>query len=312
MATPETLAPVGLPETDNRSLISADVDPLEIAAQALLKLKAAGHSGILLRNEDFETFDTAGVTNLNDYREARQEYIIEPGYQSQFTSQQMDMFNKNSNLPEMVAKKIVRNWYQKPEEYEEAVAAGSLGLVKGILSFDITKVSEKATKGGTGYLYECVHGAILRSWRDRTYTRGKNEQGDSVKVPKPSVMMGTAESLDRPLSDDPESGTVIDLLILADSISEESIVNDQSTNDLISDMARVVNTYPEREREIFVRRASLGQTQAEIGRVLGISQVHVSRLLKRMGNDILAKLDLADQYEVRVGHKMRSPTIEAE
>jgi RNA polymerase sigma-B factor len=46
-------------------------------------------------------------------------------------------------------------------------------------------------------------------------------------------------------------------------------------------LGSVLRVLPERERQILVLRFGAGLSQTEIGERLGISQMHVSRLLRR-------------------------------
>jgi RNA polymerase sigma-B factor len=83
----------------------------------------------------------------------------------------------------------------------------------------------------------------------------------------------TAGSLDLPLGDDDESGRLIDLLGAEDP-------------DLVqvapwTTLTETIGELPERERRILYLRFFEGRTQSEIGDQLGISQMHVSRLLRR-------------------------------
>jgi len=79
------------------------------------------------------------------------------------------------------------------------------------------------------------------------------------------------ESLVEP---DPETG-----LVLADAIPGEPDLA-LSSNDAV-ELTRGIEVLPEREREIVRLRFYQDLTQAEIAEVLGISQMHVSRLLAK-------------------------------
>ena len=81
-----------------------------------------------------------------------------------------------------------------------------------------------------------------------------------------------ADSLDRPLSEDGETG--IDLLG-----GENDPGYSQSENATFVDS--LLATLPDRERTILQLRFHEELTQAEIGERLGISQMHVSRLIRK-------------------------------
>lgn len=60
--------------------------------------------------------------------------------------------------------------------------------------------------------------------------------------------------------------------------------------DDIQSLKPAIAALPEREREILVLRFTADLTQAQIGRRLGISQMHVSRLLARSLRRLRAEL----------------------
>ncbi len=65
----------------------------------------------------------------------------------------------------------------------------------------------------------------------------------------------------------------------------EEIVPGEDDDDLVETSVRVVvqqalNTLPERERRVVYLRFYLGLTQSEIAEEIGVSQVHVSRILR--------------------------------
>jgi RNA polymerase sigma-B factor len=94
-----------------------------------------------------------------------------------------------------------------------------------------------------------------------------------------------AVSLDRPRSDDEEEGDSF-----ADSLGEEDpgfgMAEDAATVD------RLMRVLSEREREVLRLRFEEDLTQSEIGQRVGVSQMHVSRLIRQS----IARLrDEADQ-----------------
>ena len=97
----------------------------------------------------------------------------------------------------------------------------------------------------------------------------------------------TAYSLDAPLSDKEDPAQLSDVLGDEDADMEHAI-----------DMEAVSTHWdelPEREQRILVMRFYGNLTQAEIGARLGISQMHVSRLLARALSHLRSRLlDLPD------------------
>ncbi|MGQ0629654.1 MAG: SigB/SigF/SigG family RNA polymerase sigma factor [Sporichthyaceae bacterium] len=93
-------------------------------------------------------------------------------------------------------------------------------------------------------------------------------------------------SLDAPMgSDGDESFTVCDTLGEDDS-RLELIVNCDAVRPLIAGL-------PEREKRMLLMRFYEDKTQSEIGAELGISQMHVSRLLSRTLDNLREQLDAA-------------------
>jgi len=80
------------------------------------------------------------------------------------------------------------------------------------------------------------------------------------------------DSLDRPAGEDGEDA--IGLLFGGEDRGYEEVENTVLVDGLLA-------TLPEREREILRLRFEQELTQAEIGRRLGVSQMHVSRLVRR-------------------------------
>jgi len=80
------------------------------------------------------------------------------------------------------------------------------------------------------------------------------------------------DSLDRPMGEEGEDAVV--QLVGGEDRGYEEVENAELVDGLLS-------TLPEREREILRLRFEQELTQAEIGRRLGVSQMHVSRLIRR-------------------------------
>jgi RNA polymerase sigma-B factor len=317
------------------------VDPIQLATQALAKLRAANLSGVILgeRKVAIREHKTATTRPMNvidideirasrsahagtveqeiktedevDHEEIRQEIADLPKsadrkYQpnafadndKQFTPKQMELFSKHYHLPERIARQITYN----TEEYEEAVAAGYLGLVKAVKRYDPAKVSERATEG-VGYIYTTIKGEILRGIRDRNHTRAIDEEGR--RIYKPSILTNSAVSIYEPLGDEGDR-TLEDTLGSNGPDIGEYIGEKIANHDLAKAILNIISDYPEREREIFTRYTSLGQTQQQIARTIGLSQMHVSRLMTRMVNDVMEKLGLQDDYEIYFSKRRRS------
>jgi RNA polymerase sigma-B factor len=191
-----------------------------------------------------------------------------------------------------------------PGGLEDLVQVGTLGLLGALDRWD----PELARGEFLGYLVPCVRGEILRYFRDRTWTmrvprRLKDlnvtlssamsqmsqtlgraptaaELATHLDLPKEDVLEALeasnayrSGSLDEMLVDDPDSGTVSDLLGEADAALDK-VEYQQSLAPLLAQLAP-------RERTIIMLRFFKNMTQSQIATEVGISQMHVSRLLAK-------------------------------
>lgn len=211
---------------------------------------------------------------------------------------------------------LVRNLsrrYRTPSHSDEDVEqAGTLGLIKAIDRYDPTA----AAGGPLGYLVPSVRGEILRYLRDHSWAlrvpRDLKELSVGVnratglltqrlgRAPKPSELAAeldvtTAEvvetlqalesyrpaSLDRPGPDGEPP--------LAESLGMED--TGLETASLRGELRARIDELPERERRILILRFYHDKTQSEIGAEIGVSQMHVSRLLSRIVANLRDALD---------------------
>ena len=195
---------------------------------------------------------------------------------------------------------FARRYAGRGEPLDDLVQAGSLGLVKAVDRFDPERGLEFST-----YAAPTILGEIRRHFRDRTWAvhvyRGlqeltgqvarcasdlTQELGRAPSVPELVARTGESEervlealecaaayradSLHAPLGEDRELADVLggDDPALGDVEMHES---------LTPALARL----PDRERRILQMRFYGNMTQSQIAAELGISQMHVSRLLAR-------------------------------
>jgi RNA polymerase sigma-B factor len=187
------------------------------------------------------------------------------------------------------------------EVLEELVQAGYLGLLSAINNFDPSMGCRLVA-----YARPCIVGEIKRYFRDKRWpvrvlrssqelrarvlraeseltqqlsrTPSDAELADKLRLSVPEVSEGRradrafqALSLDAPLSTDADAGTLA-----------EMIGADDPQLDTTADVDAVwghVGELPEREQKLLVMRYYGNMTQSQIGERLGISQMHVSRLL---------------------------------
>jgi RNA polymerase sigma-B factor len=200
-----------------------------------------------------------------------------------------------------LVRSCVRRFQNSPEPYEDLLQVGYVGLIKAINNYDPT-----AGTGLAGYALPCVSGEIKRYFRDKrwqvhvkrslqelrlsvrkasaelTQALGRapsdaeladrlNVTEDELREVRRAELAFQSASLDAPVADD--EGRVS----LADLIGTED-----PNLDHVLDMEAVwthLGGLPDREQQLLLLRFYGNMTQAEIGKHLGISQMHVSRLL---------------------------------
>jgi RNA polymerase sigma-B factor len=200
-----------------------------------------------------------------------------------------------------LVRSCVLRYRNSVESIEELMQVGYVGLLKAINNFDPAIGTSLA-----GYAQPCVTGEIKRHFRDRRWQvhvkRSLQElrlglrsatadltsqlgrmptdseiaqqlaiSEDDVQAAKKADQAFQAASLDSPLTS--QDGTAS----LGDTLGDD----DPELERLI-DMEAVWSHWdglPDREQQLLLMRFYGNMTQAEIGEQLGISQMHVSRLL---------------------------------
>jgi RNA polymerase sigma-B factor len=200
-----------------------------------------------------------------------------------------------------LVRSCVRRFQNTPEPQEDLLQVGYVGLIKAINNYD-----PAAGTGLAGYALPCVSGEIKRYFRDKrwhvhvkrslqelrlavrdttaqlTQTLGHAPSDaelaselditiEEVREVRQVDLAYQSSSLDAPVTEEEGRSS------LADLIGAEDPQLDQ-----LLDMESVwthLNGLPDREQRLIVMRFYGNMTQAEIGRQLGISQMHVSRLL---------------------------------
>jgi RNA polymerase sigma-B factor len=196
---------------------------------------------------------------------------------------------------------IVRRFVDRGEAADDLMQVGSIGLLKAIDRFDASRGAGFAT-----YATPTIIGEIKRHFRDR---------GWSVKVPRRLQDLGikvrrTREDLTNSLGRSPTVAEVAEALDVSEDDVLEALESAQAYSSssleaptdhdsrgigatLGSDDVEIslvvdretlrpaLAALEPRQRQILVMRFFGHKTQSEIAAELGISQVHVSRLLTR-------------------------------
>ena len=202
-----------------------------------------------------------------------------------------------------LVRSCVRQYRGSPEPVEDLMQVGYVGLLKAINNFN-----PEFGDSLSAYASPCVSGEIKRHFRDKRWQIHVRRQAqelllemrkvtevmthqlgriptdaelaerlhvspDDVNEARQADLVFSTYSLDAPLSDREDPSLLADVLGEEDPAMEHTLdmtALDAHWEDL-----------PEREQRILVLRFYGNLTQTEIGDRLGISQMHVSRLLTR-------------------------------
>ena len=165
-----------------------------------------------------------------------------------------------------------KKYYTQSADQEDLISIGTIGLIKGISTFDASKGARLAT-----YAARCVENEILM------YFRSQRKGAQDVS-----------------LSDCIETGRDGSALSLMDTIcSEEDLFEDLSTRELHGQLRAVMEQIlTPREKAIVSLRYGLSGgaplTQREIAEQCGISRSYVSRIEKKALRAIREALDGKD------------------
>ena len=184
---------------------------------------------------------------------------------------------------------LASKFKNRGEPLDDLVQVGTIGLIKAIDRFDLSRGLEFTT-----FATPTIMGEIKRHFRDK---------GWSVRVPRrlqelSSKVNQVTDELTKELQRSPsveeiakELGTSVDEVLEAmESSSAYSSVPLEGTGQGDDDDAPFKDFSP-REQEIIRMRFIDGLTQVEIAKKLGISQVQVSRLLRRTLKKVQEKID---------------------
>ena len=154
-------------------------------------------------------------------------------------------------------------------DQEDLISIGTIGLIKGITTFDPSKGARLAT-----YAARCVENEILM------YFRSQRKSAQDVS-----------------LSDYIETGTDGAALSLMDVVSDDRDLLEQvSTRETVGQLRQAIETcLTDQERQVVMLRYGLGgnppQRQREVAKQTGISRSYVSRIEKRALGKLRAALE---------------------
>jgi RNA polymerase sigma-B factor len=192
---------------------------------------------------------------------------------------------------------------------EDIVQVGTIGLIKAIDRFELSREVEF-----TSFAVPYITGEIKRFFRDTSWAvhvprrlqearvqlakateelRSRLGRMPTVKELSELMSLSEEEVNEARLASNGYNSASLDAAISSGDEGEAALADfigsDDSSLELVEDfhaLAPLIASLDERERRIIHMRFVDELTQAQIGEHLGVSQMHVSRLLNR----ILAKL----------------------
>ena len=215
-----------------------------------------------------------------------------------------DLVKDNSGLIWNIARRFINRGY----ELEDLYQIGSIGFIKAIKRFDISLDVQLST-----YAVPYILGEIKRFIRDdglikvSRQTKELNTKikmlsneylskyGEEITVTKISQLLNitkeeVASAIESSISiDSIDSNNTDDNRSLIDKISNEKDEYNVLVNHL--DLKKVIKELNDRERQIILLRYYKEQTQTQVGKVLGITQVQVSRIEKKVLEKMKVKLE---------------------
>lgn len=222
---------------------------------------------------------------------------VEPSeYQSELLSVRDELVTMHLGLVHHLA----RRYGAQGASGDDVVQVGILGLINAVDRFDLDRGHEFSTFATPHIIGEmrkyfrddswAVHvprrlrdltSSVNRARSELSLTLGRSptvaEMSKHLVVPAEDILAALeaatvrgASSIDTPVDADGRT--------LADTLAFDEVSFDQVENRLLADS--LLDSLPERERRIVVARIYEELGQSQIAEELGISQVHVSRLLR--------------------------------
>ena len=202
-----------------------------------------------------------------------------------------------------LARQLARRYQRAGEPLDDLIQVASLGLLKAIERFDPSRETAFSS-----FAVPTILGELKRHFRDKGWSVrvprdlqelavkvdrvGEDMSRELGRAPTPGEIaerLGAtpeqvleareaagayrAVSLDRPRNEEDEEGELVDAFGTEDH--GFAVAEDAAT------VERLMRVLSEREREVLRLRFEEDLTQSEIGDIVGVSQMHVSRLIRQ-------------------------------
>lgn len=205
---------------------------------------------------------------------------------------------------------IVRRFIGRGYETDDLYQIGCIGLIKAIKRFDVNLDVQLST-----YAVPYIMGEIKRFLRDdgmikvsrqtkelaikikQIQNEYMNKKGEEISITKISEILKVSKE---EIAAAIESNNVVDSIystegqdaderMLIEKITDEKDEYNHLVNKITLD--EIINNLEEREKKVVILRFYKEQTQAQVGKILGITQVQVSRIEKKVLEKMRLKLE---------------------
>ncbi len=160
---------------------------------------------------------------------------------------------------------IVKKFESKNDDTDDLISIGTIGLIKGIDSYSLDKMTRITT-----YAARCIENEILMHFRSN-----KKRENDV--------------SINDPIGYDKDGNTIT--LIDVNKDDKTDIIDEINLKENIKLLLKYLNVLSDREKDIIVKRYGLfnykEMTQKDIAKQMNISRSYVSRIEKRAITKIL-------------------------
>lgn len=216
------------------------------------------------------------------------------------------LIKNNSGLIWNIVKRFIGRGYEKEDLYQ----IGCIGLIKAIKRFDVNLEVQLST-----YAVPYIMGEIKRFLRDdgiikvsrqtkelaikikHIQNEYMNKNGEEISIAKISEILKVSKE---EIAAAIESNNTVDSIynveaqdtderMLIEKLKDEKDEYNHLVNKITLD--EIINNLEEKEKKVVILRFYKEQTQAQVGKILGITQVQVSRIEKKVLEKMKLKLE---------------------
>ncbi len=192
---------------------------------------------------------------------------------------------------------VARRYYGRGVDPEDLYQLGCLGFLKAVRGFDPSYGTQFST-----YAVPKIAGEIRRFLRDDgavKISRGVKERAQDLRLKRQELCQRlgrepTVSELADAAGLEPEEVAAAETAALSvaslqeetgeEGLSLESVLGDEGIEDELIErltLRQAIDELPERERKVILLRFYKNLTQDKVSRVLGVSQVQVSRIERK-------------------------------